>query len=370
MNRTVEIPLNLDYLITPDLYPRQVKRLQKLIQALVCRGVDPTLRGIQIVGESNNEVIDNISEQIHKKIGKLCGKQILTYFGDSAGGPFSIAAHKSLENGDRTFPFIVGAGGTRNNLANSLYTADIDVTANIASGITPHNEIDLKIRQAIITTFDKDDVELDSLTSPWIGSVGTGIGGRIIHEWEERPRTMHPILRLMLSTWSVINDTITNQKGDDKKKADDREFPINADSITTLRYLGFCDFGPDYNAPDKDGFFHQTFKSKFGLEAMSRIAVFTAMGHIAAVNSWLWTNLPDEKQISKSDFWRIVAEIKPQHVFNPTLRIDGRDNIIHMDGYPLDLKNKMKMEEDGHAEIELSTTSETISFATAFDEAA
>ncbi len=353
----VEIAFNIGYKEHPELYPRQVKRLRKLIRELVRRGMEPKLQAIEINGSSNAEVIDRITDQIRSQVEYLWEKQLISFFGDSAGGTFLSAAQRDIKKGEESIPMVIGPGGTLNNAAYALGTGNLNVVADIASGMTPHNEIELLVREAIITTFDRYGKKMEEQRAPWACSVGTGIGGTIIHEWENRPRTRHPLLNVILSTLKVIADTLRNKNGAEI---------IRGNSITTLRNLGFFKFGDEYNAPDKDGFFQQSFTSKFGFEALSRVAVFSAIGHVTAINSWLWQNLPDEETVSRSDFWKLIAEVKPQHVTTPIYRVDWREPFIHLDGYPTDLELK----EGEYAEIELITTPDSIPVATAYDNAA
>jgi hypothetical protein len=161
----------------------------------------------------------------------------------------------------------------------------------------------------------------------------------------------------MHSTWQVIKDTVRSQV------ANGKDAPIEGHSITTLQNLGFFKFDSRYTNIEGDEFYHQAFQSKSGWDAMKRIVVFTAIGHHPAVNRWLWSNIPkDQNQVCCSDILKIVSQVEPQPVTNPTFHTDSRYPNIHLDGFPVRL-GEMGLEESGHAEIELRSTEKSIPVA-------
>ena len=347
MRNSVEIPYNRDY--GNGLYPRQKKKLKRLVREMKVRGIHPNLTGIEIAGEDNLAVIDNIAGQIIDKIGDVCDRQLVLFFGDGGNIVFNSALLANLGNDELEHAVVVADGGTMANLSNTLNTADPAIAAGVVSGEMPFWVENLRLREAVITIYDKGGDATHTVTYPWTCSVGTKISGDIINSWEKHPRSRNPILNLALSIWQVMQDTV-------RKHGNGQ--PIQGDSITTLQNIGFFKFDERYTDLEGDTFHRQSFESEFGWAAMKRIAVFTAISHIPALSRWVWTKIPKDA-VSCSDILQMAAEIEPQPVSNPILEADHIYPNIHLDGFPVQL-GELGLEEGGRAEIELRSTDKSI----------
>jgi hypothetical protein len=353
MRNSVEIPYNEKYHKTPN-YPRQKRKLGRLVDCLERRGIRPKLTGIEIAGEENLEVIGHVADQINNKIGDVMERKFVLCFGDGGNIVFNSALLKNLGEAELENPLVVADGGTMANLAHTLKTADPVVAASVVSGETPFKAENLRIRKANITVYDKAGEVVKTLSYPWTGSVGTKIGGDLLTTWEDHPRSRNPVFNLILSIWQVVKNTV-------RKHGDGQ--PIQGNSVTTMENLGFFTFDEKYTNLEGDTFHHQSFESKFGWDAMKRIAVFSAIGHLPVVSRWAWSKDPKKVNGSfVSSLLKIADEVKPVPVTHLTLEADDRYPNLHLDGFPVRLK-KLGLKKDGYAKIELGSTDKSIPVA-------
>ena len=322
---------------------------------------------ILVRGNNNNEVISNIARQIrdNKLMRALFEEdaEVLSFFGDSAGGTFLSAIRKNLDTDpvstDLTLsprPIIVADGGTLNLLARHLGTANGNTVKQIVNGEIPYEEQDLRVREVDVSTFDATGQIIQTQRSPWTCFVGTGLDAFAISRMERLPRTMPLALRGLNVTKDILKKIIYND--------DVREYLLGLDSYTVLPKWAFFRFGKEFDCLGEKDFHHISFKCESGWEAMKRFVIYNSVGYVPKWTSKIWEGVSDDREeTSRADLGYlryVLNEIKPRRVHDPSLIVDGRDNMIHIDGYPIDLAEQMGMPKDGRAEMNFRTTDQVI----------
>ncbi len=366
MSRSLALAFNADY-GDEDKYPSQHGKLKRIFDDMKKIGVNATPMDILVRGSNNNEVITNIARQIRDNNLMRAlfeeDSEVVSFFGDSAGGTFLSAISKNLDDqpvtADLTVkprPVLVGDGGTLNLLARHLGTADSKTIKKIISGEIPYVEQDLRVREVTISTFDEGGQIIESQVSPWTCFVGTGLDAFAISRMERLPRTMHPALRGLQVTKDILRKIVHND--------DDREYPLGLDSYTVLPKWAFFRFGDEFDCLGDDDFHHISFRCESGWEAMKRFVIYNSVGYVPKWSSKIWEGVSDDREeLNRTDMGYVryvLNEIKPRRVHDPSLYVDGRDNMIHIDGYPIDLAEKMGMPKSGHAELDFRTTDQVI----------
>ncbi len=366
MSKSLALAFNADY-GDEAKYPTQHEKLKRIVDDMKTIGVNATPMDILVRGNNNNEVISNIARQIRDNSLMRAlfeeDAEVVSFFGDSAGGTFLSAISKNLDDdpvsADLTLkprPVLVGDGGTLNLLARHLGTADSKTIRKIINGEVPYEEQDLRVREVTVSTFDERGQMIDTQISPWTCFVGTGLDAFAIGEMERLPRTVHPALRGLKVTKKILEKIINND--------DDRKYPLGLDSYTVLPKWAFFRFGKEFDCLGEEDFHHISFKCESGWEAMKRFVIYNSVGYVPKWSSKIWEGVSDDREeLSRADLGYVryvLNEIKPRKVRDPSLIVDGRDNMIHIDGYPIDLARQMGMPQNGHAEMDFKTTDQVI----------
>lgn len=366
MSRSLALAFNADY-GDENRYPSQHGKLKKIVDDMKNIGVVAKPMDILVRGSNNNEVITNIARQIRdNKLMRALFEddaEVVSFFGDSAGGTFLSAIRKNLDDDpvstDLTLsprPIIVADGGTLNLLARHLGTANSKTVKQIVNGEIPYEEQDLRVREVKVSTFDASGRMIETQKSPWTCFVGTGLDAYAISRMERLPRTMHPALRGLKVTKDILGKIVHND--------DDRRYPLGLDSYTVLSKWAFFRLGKEYDCLGEDDFHHISFKSEAGWEAMKRFVIYNSVLYVPEWSSKIWEGVSDDREeLNRADLGYVryvLNEVKPRRVHDPSLKVDGRDNVIHIDGYPIDLTAQMGMPKEGHAEMDLTTTDQVI----------
>jgi hypothetical protein len=350
----VDVPYNKKC-ETTDEFPRHFEQFETLVRVLESHGIIVIPRGLVFEGNNILEVIQNMAKQIEKLIGPaevIQKRRIVPSFGDGGVSVFINALLEILMGQEMKHALLPHKGGTMCNLSNALGLTNAEIIAGIIRKEIQHAIRELRIREADITTFDKDkNIKMD-ITVPWLNSAGFEIAGEWLKKWNEKPKSNRPLwnLGLLISEVAEEGRTKTNINGHSKI--------FRGQSVTTLPNLGPFKLPQEsFSHMETDEFAIQTFHATDKKDFFRQMVTYLVAGANPTLCQWLWDNIPTKHETSTfSDFWQILSDIKPETKSQREFKVDHTFPDIHLDGTDFPLK----LEKDETATILLKSTKKSM----------